>query len=172
MFSIHRNQGFWANVVDADAHAVVPVLLVVDMLEARPSRVTSAGYTLLDPPKHIRYTRANLVLIQDLIGISYALTMLRIPAYVPLPTPLLDIRINCLWERFPSLNRESASTFHQTFHASRNRIKIHFTRFSLINKLNYIRLNYIPWTILFEFFFFLIHWERCENDIMKHILVR
>lgn len=48
--------GFWLDVVDADADVVVPVVVVADMLEARPSRVTSTGYTLVDPPKHIRYT--------------------------------------------------------------------------------------------------------------------
>lgn len=50
--------GFGLGVVDADADAdvVVPVVVVVDMLEARPSRVTSTGYTLVDPPRHIRYT--------------------------------------------------------------------------------------------------------------------
>lgn len=48
--------GFWLDVVDADADVVVPVVVVADMLEARSSRVTSTGYTLVDPPKHIRYT--------------------------------------------------------------------------------------------------------------------
>lgn len=49
-------RSFCLVVVDADADVVVLVVLVVDMLEARSSSVTSTGYTLVDPPRYIRYT--------------------------------------------------------------------------------------------------------------------
>lgn len=55
-----------------------PVTLVWRRSNVVYSRVTSTKYNVTDPLEHVRYTYTGSATIHDLIGISYALTMLRI----------------------------------------------------------------------------------------------